>query len=362
MLAETIARIGPLDATAMAAAQRRLDSLTKPRGSLGRLEALAVQLAGITRRPFPIVEERAVFVFVADHGVTAEGVSAYPKAVTAQMVANFLAGGAAINVLARQARAKLIVADVGVDADLPPHPRLQQRKVARGTHNFLRKAAMTRDEALAAIEAGIATFEPCQLAAIGEMGIGNTTSAAAIVAAVLDRPARDVVGLGTGIDIKTLGHKASIIDWALKLHAPDAACGFALLQAVGGFEIAAMAGAMLAAAAASVPVVIDGFISTAAALIAVLLCPAVQPYLIASHVSAEPGHAPTLAHLGLRPLLQLDMRLGEGTGAVLAFSLIDAACHLIAEMATFDEAGVSEKSASDDWLHQTNVECRNSNV
>jgi nicotinate-nucleotide--dimethylbenzimidazole phosphoribosyltransferase len=343
MLAETLARIGPLDRVAMAAAQSRLDTLTKPRGSLGRLEALAVQLAGISRRPLPSVEKRAAYVFVADHGVTAEGVSAYPSEVTGQMLANFLAGGAAINVLARQARAKLVVVDVGVSAEMPEHPQLLSRKVARGTRNFVYTPAMTREHAVAAIEAGIASFEPCQLAAVGEMGIGNTTSAAAIVAAAIGAPACDVTGRGTGIDDAIFARKIAVIDKALALHRADPSDSLSLLSAVGGFEIGAMAGAMLAAAAARVPVVIDGFISTAAAIVASRLCADVVPYLIASHVSTEPGHRPALAHLGLRPLLDLDLRLGEGTGAVLSFGLIDAACRLIHEMATFDEARVAEK-------------------
>ncbi|HEY5311904.1 MAG TPA: nicotinate-nucleotide--dimethylbenzimidazole phosphoribosyltransferase [Pirellulales bacterium] len=343
MLADTLQRIGPLDARAMAAMQARLDALTKPPGSLGRLEALAVQLAGISGRVPPVCDERAVLVFAADHGVVAEGVSAYPAEVTRQMVLNFLAGGAAINALARQAGAKLIVVDAGVVGDLPPHANLVSRKIARGTQNFVHAPAMTRDEALRAVELGIGCFEPCQAVALGEMGIGNSTAAAAIVAAATGCSAAEAVGPGTGIDAAGRERKISAIQRALALHQPDAGDGLALLSAVGGFEIGALAGAMLAAAAARVPAVIDGFICTAAALVAARLCPAVREYLIAAHVSSEPGHPLALADLGLRPLLQLDMRLGEGTGAVLALHLLDAACRIAGEMATFDEAHVSRR-------------------
>jgi nicotinate-nucleotide--dimethylbenzimidazole phosphoribosyltransferase len=343
MLADTIQRIGPLDARAMAAMQARLDALTKPPGSLGRLEALAVQLAGISGRVPPACDERAVLVFAADHGVAAEGVSAYPAEVTRQMVLNFLAGGAAINVLARQAGAKLIVVDAGVAGDLPPHANLVSHKIARGTQNFVSAPAMTRDEALRSVEIGIDCFEPCQAAALGEMGIGNSTAAAAIVAAATGCSAAAALGPGTGIDAAGRQRKLAAIERALALHQPDPGDGLGLLAAIGGFEIGALAGAMLAAAAARVPAVIDGFICTAAALVAARLCPAVREYLIAAHVSAEPGHPLALADLRLRPLLQLDMRLGEGTGAVLALHLLDSACRIAGEMATFDEAHVSRR-------------------
>jgi nicotinate-nucleotide--dimethylbenzimidazole phosphoribosyltransferase len=342
MLTEVVQRIAPLDARAMAAMRQRLDALTKPRASLGRLEELAVQLAGISGRVPPVCDERAVFVFAADHGVAAEGVSAYPAEVTRQMVLNFLAGGAAINVLARQASAKLLIVDVGVAGDLPSHASLVSRKVGRGTRNFVREPAMTRDEAIMSIEAGVASFQPCQLAAIGEMGIGNSTSAAAVVAAATGCAPAEAAGLGTGMDAAGQQRKIDVIERALALHQPDPGDGLALLAAVGGFEIGAMAGAMLAAAAARVPAVVDGFISTAAALVAARICPAVRDYLIAAHTSAERGHPLALADLGLRPLLHLDMRLGEGTGAVLAFHLIDAACRIAREMATFEEAQVSQ--------------------
>ena len=341
MLAETIGRISPLDAAAMGDARARLDALTKPPGSLGRLEELAVQLAGITGHVPPPLEKRVIYVFAADHGVTAERVSTYPSVVTAQMVSNFLRGGAAINVLARQAGASLVIVDVGIAGDVERHPRLVSRKIAHGTRNFARESAMSREEAVRAVEIGISVFEPCQLAGMGEMGIGNTTAAAAIVAAATGRPAAEVAGGGAGLDQAGVERKIDVIERALAKHRPDGRDGLSLLQTVGGFEIGALAGAMLAAAAARVPVVIDGFISTAAAIVAARLCPAVAPHLIAAHRSAERGHPLALAELGLRPLLDLDLRLGEGTGAALAFHLIDAACRVTREMATFEEAGVS---------------------
>ncbi|HWB12088.1 MAG TPA: nicotinate-nucleotide--dimethylbenzimidazole phosphoribosyltransferase [Pirellulales bacterium] len=340
-----IPAVPPLDTNAMSAARRRLDALTKPAGSLGRLEELAVQLAGITGRVPPAAGEKTLFLFAADHGVAAEGVSAYPASVTGQMVANFLGGGAAINVLARQVGASLVVVDVGVAAETPAHAQLVARKIAWGTHNFLNEPAMTREQALQAIEAGRAAFRPCQVAGMGEMGIGNSTSAAAIVAAATGRSPAEVVGRGTGIDDATLAKKTAVVEKALSLHRPDPGDGLSLLASVGGFEIGALAGAMLAAAAARVPIVLDGFISSAAALIAVRLSPAVRGYLIAAHRSAEKGHAIALSDLGLRPLLDLDMRLGEGTGAALAFPLLEAACRTMGEMATFAEAGVAEREA-----------------
>ena len=344
MLAELNARIAPLDTVAMTDAQRRLDALTKPPGSLGRLEELAVRLAGITGRVPPVVNEKTIYVFAADHGIAAEGVSAYPTVVTGQMAANFLNGGAAINVLSRQAGASLVVVDVGIAADIPAHPPLIASKIAAGTRNFLREPAMTGEEALRCIEAGRSAFVPCQLAGMGEMGIGNSTSAAAIVAAATGRPAAEIVGRGTGIDDATLAKKIAVVEQAIALHRPDRGDGLSLLRTVGGFEIGAMAGAMLAAAASRAPIVVDGFISTAAALVAVRLCPAVQPYLIAAHRSAEQGHAVALAELGLRPLLDLELRLGEGTGAALAFHLLEAACRTMREMATFEDAGVSGRT------------------
>ena len=342
----TIDAIGPLDAGAMQAAAERQAMLTKPAGSLGRLEGLSIQLAGITGHLRPALTPRQVIVCAADHGVTAEGVSAYPSAVTAQMVLNFLHGGAAINVLARQMGADVRVLDVGVAADLPQHPLLCAAKVRRGTGNLRREAAMLPAEAVAAVAAGIGAAQDAiaggaRVLATGDMGIGNTTASAAIAALVTGRTPAEVTGRGTGLDDERLHHKVRVIEAALAQGAPDPADALDVLAKVGGLEIGAIAGIVLAGAAARVPVVIDGIISTAGAAIAVLLCPRVRPYLIAGHRSVEPGHALLLAHLGLAPLIDLDLRLGEGTGAVLALPLLDAAVATLNEMATFAEAQVS---------------------
>jgi nicotinate-nucleotide--dimethylbenzimidazole phosphoribosyltransferase len=345
-LAELCAGIQPLDAAAMAAAQSRQNQLTKPPGSLGRLEALSVQLAGITAQSTPSVDRKAVIVLAGDHGIVAEGVSAYPSEVTAQMVLNFLRGGAAINVLARQAGARVIVADVGVAGDLPDHPALLRRKIAPGTANSARGPAMSREQAARAVETGveIVTAELARgldLVATGEMGIGNTTPASAITAVYTGLPVAQVTGRGTGVDDAGLARKIAILEHALELHRPDPSDPIGVLAAVGGFEIGAIAGVCLGAAAHRLPVVVDGFISAAGALIAAALCPAVKPYLIASHLSVERGHAPLWETLGLRPLLEMDLRLGEGTGAVLAMHLVEAACRILSGMATFADAGVS---------------------
>lgn len=345
-ISEICASIPPLDEAAMASAQAQQAVLTKPQGSLGRLEALSIRLAGMTGQPLPRVDRKAVVVLAGDHGVVAEGVSAYPSEVTAQMVLNFLGGGAAINVLARQAGARVVVADMGVAADLPDHPHLLRRKIARGTANFVREPAMTRDQAGRAVETGIeiVTGEVARgldLVATGEMGIGNTTSASAIAAVYTGLPVVEVTGRGTGVDDKGLVRKLKAIEQALTLHQPDPADPLAVLASVGGFEIGAIAGVCLGAAAHRVPVVVDGFISAAGAIIAAALCPTVKPYLIASHLSVERGHAALWETLDLCPLLDLDLRLGEGTGAVLAMHLVEAACRILADMATFADAGVS---------------------
>lgn len=345
LLRATIAAIGPLDADAMAGARARQDQLTKPPGSLGQLEELAVRLTGISGAARPSTARKAVIVMAGDHGVAAESVSAYPAGVTPQMVANFLHGGAAINVLARQVGARVLVVDVGVAADIAA-PGLISRKVAMGTRNLARGPAMTRGEALAAIRAGIevlhgAVEEGLDAVAVGEMGIGNTTPASAIVAAMTGLPPASVTGRGTGISDERLARKIAVIEDALALNAPDPGDPLDVLAKVGGFELAGLVGVMLAAAARRVPVVLDGFITGAAALIAAGLAPAVLPYLFAAHVSLEPGHRAALEHLGLRPLLELDLRLGEGSGAALALGLLDAAAAIHNEMATFGEAGVS---------------------
>jgi nicotinate-nucleotide--dimethylbenzimidazole phosphoribosyltransferase len=340
--------IPPIDIAAEAAARSRQDTLTKPPGSLGRLEALSVQIAGITGAARPSVARKAVIVMAGDHGVAAEGVSAYPSAVTPQMVLNFAHGGAAINVLARQAGARVVVVDVGVAAEMGDAAGVLNRKLAAGTRNMAVGPAMTRAQAEAALQVGLDVVAAevergLDLVATGDMGIGNTTASAAIVAAVTRLPAAAVTGRGTGVDDAGLARKVAVIERALAVNQPDPADALDVLSKVGGLEIGGLAGVMIGAAARRVPVVIDGFISGAAALIAVGLCPPLQPYLIAGHESVEIGHRVLLDRLGLRPLLDLDLRLGEGTGAVLAFNLIEAATRILNEMATFAEAGVSDK-------------------
>ena len=346
LLQHTLDRIGSLDEAAMAAARARQDQLTKPLGALGRLEALSVQIAGITGSLQPPLERKAVIVMAADHGVAAQGVSAYPQEVTPQMVLNFLRGGAAVNVLAKQTNARVVVVDIGVASALPSHPQLLARKIALGTHDFTQGQAMTRDEAVAAIETGIVVVEEqaklgLHVVATGEMGIGNTTASSALIAAFTGATPERVTGWGTGISDTIRQHKVAVIAQALALHRPDPADAVGALAAVGGFEIAGLAGVMLGAAAHRVPIVLDGLIAGAAALVAAALTPAVVDYCIPSHRSAEQGHAIALRHLGLSPLLELDLRLGEGTGALLAMPLIEAAVRLLNEMATFGEAGVS---------------------
>lgn len=336
----------------MEAARERLDALTKPRGSLGRLEELAIQLAGMTGQPRPRFPRKTVVVLAADHGVAAEGVSAYPQAVTAQMVRNFLAGGAAINVLARQAGARIVVADLGVAADLPPHPELIRRRIGPGTSNLALGPAMTAGETSAAIAAGVEIVATeaargLDLLATGDMGIGNTTAASAMVAAITGRPVADVTGRGTGLDEAGWRHKVAVIERALAVNRPDPANPLDVLTKVGGYELAGLVGVILGGAASRLPVILDGFIAAAAALVATELCPAARPYLIAGHNSVEIGHRVVLERLELAPLLNLNLRLGEGTGAVLAMQLIDAAAAVLDEMATFAEAGVSERESAD---------------
>jgi len=288
----------------------------------------------------------------ADHGVAAEGVSAYPAEVTPQMVLNFVRGGAAINVLARQAGARVIVVDIGVASNLEPQRGLRLRKIARGTQNIVRGPAMTLSQAETAIAEGIDVVQAeiangLDLVATGDMGIGNTTASAAIVAALTGQPVAQVTGRGTGVDDAGLARKIAVVERALAVNKPNPKDALDVLIKVGGFEIGGLAGVIIGAAAKRVPVVIDGFISGAAALIAVGLCPDVRPYLIAAHQSVEVGHRAALDHLDLKPLLDLNLRLGEGTGAVLAFHLVEAAARILDEMATFAEAGVSDKTARD---------------
>lgn len=347
-LQDAIKTIRPVDQDCLSRTQGRLDRLTKPLGSLGRLEELAARYVAITGEERPSIPRAAVFTFAADHGVTDEGVSAYPRAVTAQMVLNFLRGGAGVNVLASHVGAEVRVVDIGVAHDFGPLPGLLHRKVALGTRNFACEAAMTRNEAIRALEIGVtlareAVREGIGLLGTGDMGIGNTAASAAITAVMTGESVAAVTGRGTGIDEAGLARKVAIIEQALANRLPDAADPLDVLVKVGGLEIAGLAGLMLGGAACRRPVVLDGFISGAAALIAVGLSPLCREYLIASHLSVERGHQAVYAKLGLRPLLDLDLRLGEGTGACLAISLIHAAIKVLTGMATFDEAGVSER-------------------
>jgi nicotinate-nucleotide--dimethylbenzimidazole phosphoribosyltransferase len=348
-IVETLAsQIAPLDANLLTQARAHLDNLTKPVGSLGRLEDIAAQLFAIREGDLSRPLSRSVYVFAADHGITAEGVSAYPAEVTRQMVLNFLSGGAAINVLARLNHAEINVVDIGVDADLSEHAGLLQHKVRRGTRNMLREPAMSYEEITAALSAGIELAEIAlakgnNLIAIGEMGIGNTTAASTITAALTGKPAALVTGKGTGLDEAAHAHKCRVVEAVVELHRRENSSGNALeiLRRVGGLEIAAMAGMILGAAQHKIAVIADGFISTAAAAIACTLVPNARAYLFAGHQSEEPGHRILLKHLGIQPVLSLNMRLGEGTGAVLAMPVIEAAINLYREMATFASAGIS---------------------
>jgi len=349
LLSNIIEMIEPLDREAMAKAQARQNLLTKPQGSLGRLEELSIQLAGIQGRPIPQIRHKAIITMAGDHGVVAEGVSAYPQGVTAQMVYNFLSGGAGINVITRQVGARIIVVDMGVATELEANPRLLSRKVALGTQNMALGSAMTSQQAVKAIETGIEVVatevaKGLDIVGTGDMGIGNTTASSAICAVMMGKPVAEVTGRGTGIADKQLALKIEVIDRALAVNCPNSAQPLDVLAKVGGFEIGGLAGVMLAAAAHRIPVVIDGFISGAAALIATALSPELRNFLIAAHVSAEVGHHLLLRYLGLKPLLDLGMRLGEGTGAALGIFLAETAARVLGEMSTFAEAGVSERN------------------
>ena len=348
-LDETLKQILPLDRSSENAAQERLDALTKPQGSLGKLEELARRIAVIQGKVPPRLGRKLLFVFAADHGVTQEGVSAYPKDVTAQMTYNFLNGGAAINVLARHHRVDTEVVDVGVDYDFAALPGLRNATVRRGTANFARGPAMTRAEAVRAVELGIelsreAAAENVFLLGAGDMGIGNTSSAAAILCALTGMAPAAAVGRGTGIDDAGLTRKIAAIEKGLDLNRPDAEDPIDVLSKVGGLEIGAITGVILGAAAFRLPMLLDGFISGAAALLAQRLCPHVRDFLFASHLSAERGHGLMLDELKLMPVLDLQMRLGEGTGACLLMGLIEAAVRIMDEMATFESAGVKGKT------------------
>jgi nicotinate-nucleotide--dimethylbenzimidazole phosphoribosyltransferase len=353
LLHETIAAIGPLDQVAVADAGARQDRMTKPRGSLGVLEDVSVQLAGLAGAcPPPLAEPVAVAIFAADHGVHAQGVTPWPQEVTGQMVANFLAGGAVCNAFAAQVGADVLVVDVGVAAELVGElaamPGLLSRKVRYGSADMTERPAMTRSEALRAMEVGVEVARDLasagnRLLVAGDMGIANTTASAALIAAFTGAEAAAVTGRGTGIDDEMLARKVGVVRRALDRHRPNPADPVGVLAAVGGLEHAAIAGFLLGAAALRVPVVLDGVIVGSAALVAAALAPDAVAGWVAGHRSTEPGHAAALAHLGLRPLVDLGLRLGEGTGALMAVPLVQAAVRALREVATFDSAGVTEK-------------------
>ncbi|HEV8370806.1 MAG TPA: nicotinate-nucleotide--dimethylbenzimidazole phosphoribosyltransferase [Pyrinomonadaceae bacterium] len=348
LITQVCSQIEPIDPSWLNAARERQLTLTKPPGSLGRLEEIANRLAAIQRTVTPVVTNKRIYVVAGDHGVTAEGISAYPREVTPQMVDNFLRGGAAINVLGRAGRIEVRVVDAGVDADLSDRAELIHAKVVRGTANFAVGPAMTRAQAEACLTAGIelaqAAFnDGINLLGIGEMGIGNTTSASAITAALLKCDPERVTGRGTGLDDAGLVHKIAVIRRSIETNNPDTTNAIDVLAKLGGAEIGLMAGIVLGAAANHISIVADGFISTAAAALALRLQPNVRDYLFNGHRSAERGHTALIDFIGEQPLLDLSMRLGEGTGAALAMSIIEGAAKLLSEMATFADAGVSNK-------------------
>jgi nicotinate-nucleotide--dimethylbenzimidazole phosphoribosyltransferase len=344
----TFRKIFPQDYACRQQAKARLDQLTMPHWALGDLMDLAIDLAGMTRSLSPPVARKKVVVMVGDHGVTAEGVSQYPAEVTTQMVHNFIRGRAGINALARQAGAEVCVVDVGARddfAELIRDNKILAKKIGRGTANMVYGPAMTRTHAVLAVEAGIEVAnllaEEVDIFGTGEMGIGNTTPSTAIAAVFTGKKVEELTGRGTGIDDERLRHKVGVIEKALARNRPDPKDGMDVLAKVGGFEIGALAGLILGAAAHKKPVIVDGFIATAGAMIAYSLEPFVRDYLICAHRSMEPGHGALLAKLQCRPLLDLNLRLGEGTGAALAMNLVDAAVAILTEVATFTEAGVS---------------------
>jgi nicotinate-nucleotide--dimethylbenzimidazole phosphoribosyltransferase len=351
LLTSTIEKIKPLDKESMVQARKRQDELTKPAGSLGRLEEVSIQIAGIQRKASPQIKDKAMITMAGDHGVVDEKIGNWPQEVTAQMVENFLRGGAGINVLARQAGARIVFVDIGVASDLKPSKQLIVKKVDYGTKNICQGPAMTGEQAIKAIEVGIEIVNAeakkgLDIVGTGDMGIGNTTSSSAIFAALSGKTVAEVTGRGTGLSDEQLSHKIEVIKRALALNKPNPHKPLEVLAKVGGFEIGGLAGVMLGAAAHHVPVVIDGFISGAAALIATSLAPQLKDYIIPAHVSAEAGHATMLEYLGLKPLLNLEMRLGEGTGAALGIIIAEAAVRTLNEMATFAEAGVSDGSTN----------------
>ena len=346
-LKETIQAIKPISIEFMRKAQKRLNNLTKPKDSLGKLETLAKKVVGITHKENPTLDKKVVFIMAGDHGVVEEGISAFPQEVTPQMVYNFLQGGAAINVLAKGVGVKVIIVDMGVATRLQPHPALVIEKIGYGTKNIAKGPAMNREEAVEAIIRGIMLFERelnkngIDIIGTGEMGIGNTTPSSAIVACLTGAKVKDVTGQGTGISESGRQNKIKVIERALKINSPDPHDPIDILSKVGGYEIGGLVGCILAAARHQVPVVIDGFISTASALIAVNLAPLTKDYIFAAHKSKEKGHQIALDYLDQSPLLDLDMRLGEGTGAVLGINLLDLSIKILTQMATFQETGVA---------------------
>lgn len=343
---EVLERIKPVNTQLLEQAQLLLDNKTKPLGSLGRLEEFARRIAAIGGSLQPDVSKKVIFTFAGDHGIVEEGVSLFPKEVTPQMVLNFLSGGAGINVLSRHVGADVRVVDVGVDYDFADTVGLIHKKVACGTQNFAKGPAMSREEMLAALKVGIELADQCRaegvgLVGTGEMGIGNTTPSSAMIAVISGKSVAEVTHRGTGIGDTALLNKIRVIEQGLAINNPDPNDPLDVLSKVGGLEIAAIAGLVLGCAANSIPVVIDGFISTAGALIASEMHPGVRDYIFAAHQSVEIGHRFMLERIGARPILDLDFRLGEGTGAALAMGLIEAGVKILNEMATFEQAGVS---------------------
>ena len=337
-----------LDQSARTAAEARQGMLTKPPGALGRLESIAIQLAAMQGKEKPTLEQVRIVVFAGDHGIAAEGVSAFPQAVTAEMVRNFANGGAAISVLARQLNAELEVINLGTVVDPGPLPGVSDQKLGAGTANFATQAAMSEEQLARAMNIGRQSAERAVTKGLdlfigGEMGIGNTTAATALACALLDVSVEQLAGPGTGLDAKGVSHKIEVIKAALALHKGQIDSPVTALRYFGGFEIAALAGAFIACGQMGVPVLVDGFIATAAALVAIKQCPGTADWLLYSHASAEPGHRHIVTALGAEPLLDLGMRLGEGSGAAVSVPLLRLACALHNEMATFAEAGVSGK-------------------
>ncbi len=344
---EVLSQIKPLDEKWMQIARERQKNLTKPPGSLGYLEEISIRLCGIKRKIPKSLGKKVVILCAGDHGVAEEGVSAYPQEVTAQMLLNFASGGAAINVLSRHVGADVVLVDVGANEDVN-HPAILSKKVKNGTLNFTKGEAMSREEAESAIKVGLEVAaeeirKGAGIIATGDMGIGNTTASSALISFFTDFPVRSVVGKGTGIDNSAFEKKVQVIEKAIEVNKPSSDDPVDVLAKLGGLEIAALTGVMIAGAIHRVPVVIDGFISGAAALTAVKMAPQVKDYLFPSHLSEEPGHRLVLEELGLKPFLLLNMRLGEGTGAVLGMFIIEAAVKVLNEMATFEEAGVSRE-------------------